>query len=64
MAESNAIKKHLWSAVATVVAALLVQSFAACYWAGSIAARVRHCEQTLQGVCQRVHDLELNRLVP
>jgi len=56
--ESN-LKRHLWSVAGTILAALLVQSASAVYWAGSVSARVSNCETALQRHDERIYRLEI-----
>ena len=48
------LKKHLWS----IVGLLLLQTFAAVWWASNLTTRMGRVERDVDQVSTRVHNLE------
>jgi len=54
--------RHVWAAAGSIVAALLVQTAGAIYWAGSISARVDAVEKNVVQNESRLHEHEMAQM--
>jgi len=62
MPPDKGIIRHAWAAAGTIVAALLVQTAGALFWAGSITARMNAVERDVVRVDSRFHEYETGRM--
>jgi len=59
--EKNSLKLQIWAAAGTMIAAVLLQSAAALFWAGTITARMTNVESNLVRCEERLHNVETTR---
>jgi hypothetical protein len=57
----NGLKKYLIGVAISLTTALVCQSTALVWWAATISTRVERVEKDVEGLTNRVHNIELSR---